>query len=91
MPKFEWRAEKSKRNWHKHGLALDLAVEFDLSNALVIIDDSEDYGEERCVAIGFIGANLHTMVYVEQGDKIRVISLRRSTKKETKDYVKTLR
>ncbi|AZO63087.1 MAG: BrnT family toxin [Mesorhizobium sp.] len=54
------------------------------------MDDSTDYGEERLVATGIIGLSVCVMVYVERGETIRVISLRRATKKEIESYVENL-
>ncbi|WP_210201951.1 BrnT family toxin [Mesorhizobium sp. WSM3866] len=68
----------------------ELAPEFDFANAVVAIDDSTDYGEERLVATGIIGLSVCVMVYVERGETIRVISLRRATKKEIESYVENL-
>lgn len=44
------------------------------------------YGEERIVALGFIGGTLFTLTYTERGEKIKVISLRKSTKTEMVKY-----
>ncbi|PBC02531.1 BrnT family toxin [Mesorhizobium sp. WSM3860] len=88
--RFEWDAAKAKTNRAKHGLDFALAPEFDFANAIIAIDDSADYGEERLVATGIIGLSVCVMVYVERGETIRVISLRRATKKEIESYVENL-
>ena len=41
-----------------------------------MIDLDEDYAEPRWIATGFVGAVLHFVVFTEQGDNIRIISLR---------------
>lgn len=41
---------------------------------------------KRIVALGFIGGTLFTLTYTERGEKIRVISLRKSTKTEMVKY-----
>ncbi|WFP61492.1 BrnT family toxin [Mesorhizobium sp. WSM4904] len=88
--RFEWDAVKAKTNKAKHGIDFELALEFDFANALVAIDDSENYGEERLVATSIIGLSIYVMVYVERGETIRVISLRRATRKEIENYVENL-
>ena len=51
------------------------------------MDDREDYGELREVAIGFIGVSLHYLIFTRNDDVIRVISLRRAMNKEKRRYV----
>ncbi|MDX8492247.1 BrnT family toxin [Mesorhizobium sp. VK22B] len=87
---FEWSAAKARSNKAKHGIDFELALEFDFANAIIAVDDSENYGEERLVATGIIGSSIYVMVYVERGEAIRVISLRRATKKEIVSYVENL-
>jgi uncharacterized protein len=89
MP-FEWDAGKAKANKAKHGVDLALAPAFDFANAVIAVDDSEDYGEERLVATGIIGQSVYVMVYVERAETIRIISLRKATKKEILNYVENL-
>jgi uncharacterized DUF497 family protein len=88
--RFEWDAAKARTNKAKHGIDFELATEFDFANALVAIDDSESYGEERLVATGAIGLSMYVLVYVERAETIRVISLRKATKKEIANYVENL-
>lgn len=54
------------------------------------LDDSEDFGEDRLVAIGLIDVSVYVMVYVERRHAIRVISLRKATRQEITDYVENL-
>jgi len=84
---YEWDPNKARANKAKHGIAFDAAHEFDLAEALEVEDTSEDYGEERWIAIGPIKAHLHVLVYTPRGDNHRIISLRKATKKEAKAYV----
>ena len=87
---FEWDAAKARINRTKHGVDFGLAEEFDFANAVIAIDDSEIYDEERLVAAGIIGVTVYVMVYVERDETVRVISLRRATKKEIASYVENL-
>ena len=88
--RFEWDAAKARINKAKHGIDFDLAAEFDFANAVIAIDESEIYGEERLVATGIIGLSVYVMVYVERDETIRVISLRKATKRERANYVEGL-
>ena len=57
--RFEWDENKARSNKAKHGIDFELAYAFDFDTALCVIDDTMDYGEERILAIGLIGARLH--------------------------------
>ena len=69
---------KDRINRRKHGVSLGQAVGFDFEAALFLIDDREDYGEVRIRAIGFLDARLHALVFTQEGENIRVISLRKA-------------
>lgn len=86
--KFTWDEDKAKRNKAKHGVDFEDARRFEFDTANVFEDDSEDYGEERFVGFGFIGNKVHCIVYAMRQGDVRVISLRRATKRETIDYVR---
>lgn len=54
--------------------------------AVISIDESMDYGEERLIATGWAGELLLTVVYVERDDRVRMISARRATNYERRIY-----
>lgn len=53
-----------------------------------MIDDRQDYGEVRHIAFGYIGADLHALCFTARGPNIRVIMLRKASKRERRDYDK---
>jgi uncharacterized DUF497 family protein len=77
---------KSLRNLRERGLSFDRANDFDFATATLRIDDREDYGEVRIRAIGFLDARLHTLVFTDQDDDMRIISLRKSNRTEMRLY-----
>ena len=83
---FEWDDDKAAANLAKHGVSFERVREFEWNTAQINVDDREDYGEVRMIALGFIGSVLHVLVFTERGDNIRVISLRKATKPEVKAY-----
>ncbi len=87
---FEWDEKKAKANKAKHGVDFAIASFFDFANAFIRLDDNEDFGEDRLVAIGLIGTGVYVMIYVERRHVIRIISLRKATRQEIKDYVENL-
>ncbi len=77
---------KDAINRRKHGISLRRAEDFDLITALIFPEDSQDYGELRYQAIGFLDAKLHVLTFTEVDDSIRAISLRKAEKSEEKIY-----
>jgi uncharacterized DUF497 family protein len=74
--------EKDVRNIAKHGISLARAVEMDMAPALVREDDRFDYGETRYIAFGEIEDELHCLVFIFRGSRVRAISLRKANKRE---------
>jgi len=49
---------------------------------LTMLDDREDYGEERFVTLGLLQRTVVVIVHTERPDVIRVISMRKATENE---------
>jgi uncharacterized protein len=77
---------KDRINKRKHGISLARCQDFDWDAALYDLDDSQNYGEERYVAISFIDARLHSLTFTPIGENLRAISLRKATKDEENRY-----
>jgi uncharacterized protein len=77
---------KDRINKKKHGISLARSWDFDWDSALYELDDSQDYGEARYVAIGFIDARLHVLTFTPAGENLRAISLRKATRDEESRY-----
>ena len=84
--KFTYDSAKSDSNIAKHGLPLSEAKLLDWKAALQWIDDRNDYGEKRCVALAPIEQRLYCVVYVESNVARRIISLRKANNREMKIY-----
>jgi uncharacterized DUF497 family protein len=84
--KFVFDRAKDRVNRKKHGVSLGRVVDFDFEAALFVIDDRQDYGEVRVRAIGFLDARLHALVFTQDGEDIRAISLRKATRHEEDEY-----
>jgi uncharacterized DUF497 family protein len=80
---------KSERNLRERGLGFEIASGFDLGSAIYAIDTRKDYGEVRIRALGFIGETLYALVFTMRGSSLRVISLRKASRKERMRYEKT--
>ena len=80
---------KEARNLEKHGLSLALAVELDWDAALVWVDERQEYGEVRMIALAPKTGVLYYVAFVDRGTVRRVISLRRANRREVKHYVQS--
>jgi uncharacterized DUF497 family protein len=83
---YEWDPEKAKANFRKHRIALADAVSVFFDNSAITIED-DNPDEERFATMGLdaLGRVL-VVVYTWRGDKIRLISARKATEKERKQY-----
>ena len=87
MMRFEWDEAKNAANIRKHGIDFADAIEAFDHPMLTMIDDREDYGEERWLGIGLMQGRKIVVIYVERdGDRIRLISARKATKHEVRRY-----
>jgi hypothetical protein len=89
--KIEWNEEKNRENIKKHGFDLADAEEMFRGVLVVDADTREDYGEKRWVGLGTIGDRVAYVVFAERDpDTIRIISLRKASHRERKEYEKAL-
>ena len=84
---YEFDPHKDQLNLSKHGVSLALASELDWDAALLWVDDRQDYGEMRILALAPRTAILYCVAFVDRGDVRRVISLRRANRREVRRYV----
>ncbi len=85
--KYEWNIDKARGNIRKHRVSFADAVSVFEDSDAITIEDSEQ-GEERFVTIGMdcLGRIL-VVVYTWRDElTIRVISARKATKTEIKNY-----
>lgn len=86
MTSVEWDARKAQANLKKHGVAFADAVSaLEDERALTIADDHED--EKRFVTLGMDAlGRLLVVVHTYRGEAVRIISARRATARERKEY-----
>ncbi len=88
--KFEWDARKAKLNVDKHAVTFEEAAESFYDPYARIIDDPDHSdSEERFILIGMsMSARVLTVSHCmrEEGSVIRIISARKSTKNEERQY-----
>lgn len=85
---FEWDPNKARKNIKVHGISFDEAsTVFRDTLSLTIFDPLHSDEEDRLILIGNSCKNrLLVIVHIEREDKIRIISARKTTKKERKQY-----
>ncbi len=89
--KLEWDEAKNRANIRKHGLDFIDAEEMFRGALVVDPDTREDYGERRWIGIGMIRGRIAHVVFAEcETEVIRIISLRKATSRERKEYEKAV-
>lgn len=88
--KFSWDENKAEINQNKHGVSFEEAktVFYD-DNALLIDDPDHSIEEERFIILG-MSKEIRILVvchcYRDSNKNIRIISARKATKREQKEY-----
>ncbi len=92
---FEWDTGKAVTNLHKHEVSFGRAAEIFLDPfALSIFDEQHSHSEDRWITLGkdrneVILVVIHTFREVDLHHcNIRLISARKATRKESKQYLK---
>jgi uncharacterized protein len=89
----EWDNNKNLINIRKHGIDFNDAIEIFNAPMIVILDDSVDYNDDRYIGIGILRNIIAIIIFVEKddGDVIRIISVRKANKHESKIYKKEIK
>ncbi|HEY6321870.1 MAG TPA: BrnT family toxin [Thermoanaerobaculia bacterium] len=86
----EWDEAKREENLRKHGIDF-VGVEMLFEGFTATIEDDRlDYGEQRFVTFGTMDGRVVAVVHTEQSDSIRIISIRKATKREEQSYFSTI-
>jgi uncharacterized DUF497 family protein len=84
---FEWDEAKAKNNLEKHSVSFLTAAAIFSNERLERIDDREDYGELRWIALGRVGIDVYRVVFTWRGENlIRLVSAQRAGKDEQEIY-----
>jgi len=85
--KLDWDEAKNRANIRKHGFDFRDAEQAFRGALLAEPDTREDYGERRWAGLGKIGDRIVKVIFAELDEEtIRVISLRKATSRERKEY-----
>jgi hypothetical protein len=84
---FEWDEAKARNNLEKHGVSFLTASAIFLNARLERIDDREEYGELRWIALGCVDGGVYRVVFTWRDENlIRLISAQKASKDERKIY-----
>jgi hypothetical protein len=84
--KFEWDPAKAKANIARHRVSFEAAqAVFGDLQALELLDDSTE--EERWRLLRRAGSKIRMVVYTERGDRVRITSARKASKREQEVYL----
>lgn len=87
---FEWDVAKAEGNSVKHGVSFEAALcVFDDVFACDRCDFDRDPSEIRYVVTGIVKDVIPTVVYAERGTRIRIISARKATTHEQREYYRS--
>ncbi len=87
LVRIEWDPEKARRNREKHGVAFPDAAGVLEDELAVTLGDPFSESEERFMTVGTdpLGRVL-VVVYTWRGERIRLISARKATARERRQY-----
>jgi uncharacterized DUF497 family protein len=89
MLKFEWDETKNRINQNKHGISFELAstVFYD-QKRIERLDSKHSDNEEKYSIIGCVSGGVWVLFvsYTERREVIRIISARKATKAERREY-----
>ena len=85
---FEWDKRKAKANDAKHGVSFEEAsTVFGDPLSLTVYDPLHSDSEDRFVTIGLSAdSEMLVVVHVDREDRVRIISARHATRRETRNY-----
>jgi uncharacterized DUF497 family protein len=85
---FEWDKDKAAANKKKHGVTFEeAATVFNDPLAAIFDDELHSKEEQREIIVGHSAEERFLLVcFTERAGAVRIISARRATKRERKDY-----
>ena len=90
IPRFEWEPIKATANLKKHGITFEEAKSVFYDDHAKLLDDPDHSDEEERFVLLGLSHTLRVLLvchcYRSEGNTIRIISARKATTKESKDY-----
>ena len=85
---FEWDSDKAAKNIKKHQVSFnEAATVFGDSLSMTFFDPDHSIDEDRYITVGLSQlGNLLIVAHTDRGDRIRIISARKATRRERRFY-----
>ena len=83
---FSWDETKRRANLRKHGIDFVDAEKIFRGFTLTAGDAREAYGEHRYSTLGLLEDQVVAVTHTERAGSIRIISIRKATKREARFY-----
>jgi len=83
---FVWDEAKRRLNLRKHGIDFLDAEKIFRGVTFTAEDNRAAYGEQRFLTLGLLEDQVVSVAHTEQGEEIRIISIRKATKHEARFY-----
>jgi uncharacterized protein len=80
---FEWDGAKHARNLRERGIGFDDGARIFDGPVLLWEDNRREYGEDRFRAVGESTGDILHVAFTWRGEVMRIISVRRASRKET--------
>jgi uncharacterized DUF497 family protein len=88
---FEWDAGKATQNVTRHGVSFLTAAQIFANEIIERIDDREDYGELRFIALGRVETEIYRVAYTWRGENvIRIITAQKASRYERETYYREI-
>ena len=88
---FEWDEDKAARNLAKHGVSFLTGAAIFANPIVERIDDRQDYGELRFIALGRVETQVYRVACTWRGDNvIRIITAQKASRHERELYFREI-
>jgi uncharacterized DUF497 family protein len=87
---FEWYERKRSMNLRKHGLDFADCAQVFAKRIVTDVDGGCDYGETRYRTLGLLDGRVVNVVHTESDEFVRLISMRKATKREQAYYFQAI-
>lgn len=83
---FSWDEAKRRQNLLKHGVDFAEAESIFSGVTFTVEDTREAYGEQRFLTLGLLREQVVSVTHTERDSEVRIISIRKATKREARFY-----
>jgi uncharacterized DUF497 family protein len=87
---FEWNERKRLNNLRKHGIDFAECAGVFAGPIATLPDNRFEYGEERYIAYGMLNGEIVAVAFTETNQAVRVISMRKASRREQAFYFQAI-